>query len=559
MSCLGIYLTIAALLDFKYLVFPGDANARMANGFYVLYSNDPHLASIGFIWNPLQSIADMVPLLFKDLWPALATNDLAASLVSVAFMVGAVHQVRAALREWSVARLPRLLMVAIFALNPMILFYAGNGMSEALYLFTLLATCRYLARWLRTDDVRSLAYAAATLALCYLTRIEAVSPAVFATIVVFAISYRRARGLRKGRSLAGLTDVAVLLLPFVTSFAAWAFAGYAITGQAFGQLTSQYGTAQIAAAGYHKTKLVPGLVFEGHVLEYLAPLLPLLLVGAGLVAWKRKDATVLVVLGVCGGAVLFDLAAYLNGGIIDSYRYFIATIPLEILLAGCVLASPLPPLGVSSIGAPQASNFGTPRTPHRGFAVISLASLVAVVVLAPSIPATAAGMFNPKIGSEESNWLGFVVHGIEHRTLTPAERDNRSAHAYELALGAYTARLRLPHGDIVVDNFDECVTPVLTSAVDPKVFVIPNDRDYKQVLDAPLTFHARFMLVPPLTRTTAIENSIVRLYPTLYATGAGFATLVHQYPALGNNCPAYRLYKLDRNPGDVSPARGATG
>jgi hypothetical protein len=554
---LGLYLTVAALLDFHWFVFPGDANARMANGFYILYSNDPHLAAIGFVWNPLQSLADLFFLLFKDLWPALASNDMAASLVSVFCMVGAVHQVRAALQEWGVRRLPRLLMVAVFALNPMILFYAGNGMSEALYLFTLLATCRYLARWLRTDDVRSLAFAATALALCYLTRIEAVAPAILAGIVVFGVSaYRRAE-VAKARVMAALTDTAVFLLPFMAAFVGWAIAGYAITGQAFSQLTSQYGTAQIGAAGYQRTRFVPGLVFEGHVLWYLAPLLPVIVAAAAVVAWRRRDALVLVVLAVCGGALLFDLAAYLDGGIINSFRYFIVTVPLEILLVGCMLATP--PLRPASASPTSLAPDPPSRTitsgqlwPARHAGWVALAgTLVAGFLLIPSIPATATGMFNPKIGSEESNWLGFVVHGLEHRRLSATDLDNKRAHAWELALGENIADRRLPPGDVIVDNFDECITPMLTSVPTPKVFVIPNDRDFREALASPLAFHAHYMLVAPADKMTLIDNSIDHLYPTLYATGDGFATLVHQFPALGAQCPAYRLYRVVQNPSTV--------
>ena len=60
----------------------------------------------------------------------------------------------------------------------MILLYAGNGMSEGLYLFTLLASTRYLLRWIRGGDLRSLAYAAVALAFSYLTRNEAAMAAV---------------------------------------------------------------------------------------------------------------------------------------------------------------------------------------------------------------------------------------------------------------------------------------------------------------------------------------------------------------------------------------------
>ena len=34
----------------------GDAWSRITNAYYVLYSRDPHLAAIGFIWNPLPSL-----------------------------------------------------------------------------------------------------------------------------------------------------------------------------------------------------------------------------------------------------------------------------------------------------------------------------------------------------------------------------------------------------------------------------------------------------------------------------------------------------------------------
>jgi hypothetical protein len=164
-------------------------------------------------------------------------------------------------------------------------------------------------------------------------------------------------------------------------------------------------------------------------------------------------------------------------------------------------------------------------------------------------------MFNPKIGSEESNWLGFVVHGFEHRPLTATDRDNKRAHAWELALGQNIAARSLPRGDVIVDNFDECITPMLTSVSTPKVFVIPNDRDFREALAAPLTFRAHFVLVAPANKITLLDNAIDHMYPTLYANGDGFATLVHQFPALGAKCPAYRLYHVVRNPdteGDVA-------
>src|SRR5580698_2453045 len=42
----GAYLIVAVLLAFKYGSMTGDAFSRMANGFYVVYSRDPHLAAV---------------------------------------------------------------------------------------------------------------------------------------------------------------------------------------------------------------------------------------------------------------------------------------------------------------------------------------------------------------------------------------------------------------------------------------------------------------------------------------------------------------------------------
>ena len=404
----------------------------------------------------------------------------------------------------------------------MILFYAANGMSEALYLFTLVATTRYLLRWLHEDDLRSLAYAAVALGACYLARIEAVGPAILAGAVVLAAGIRRSVGTRKERYSAGLLDATIFLAPFVLCFVGWAVASLAITGQAFGELSSQYGTAQISAAGYHKTALVPGLAFEGHVLEYLAPLLPVLLLVALVVAIVRRDVGVAAVISVCGGALVFDMVTYLNGGIISSYRYFIATIPLEALLAGSIVAALAPrSSGDASLLEPRTSPAIAARPrPIRRRAMVTTAvgAVVSIALLAPSIPATAAGMFNPKVGVEESNWLGFVIHGLEGHKLTAAELVNQRAHAYELHLGQYITNMHLPRGDVIVDNFDECITPMLTSVADPRVFVIPNDRAYKETLDAPLVFHAHYLLVAPAPTSLRSRARSTRRIRTSIAT-----------------------------------------
>lgn len=89
---IGLFVFILALelsagIYFSYVLgyMHTDALSRVANAFYVLYSRDPHLGAIGFIWNPLPSLLEMVILLLYPIFPALATYGLAAIILSATF------------------------------------------------------------------------------------------------------------------------------------------------------------------------------------------------------------------------------------------------------------------------------------------------------------------------------------------------------------------------------------------------------------------------------------------------------------------------------------------
>ena len=142
------YLWVGVQLSLVYHSYIGDAVSREANAFYVFFSNDPHLAAIGFVWNPLTSISEMPLILLKGFWPALTADGFAASIMSALFMAGCCYQLIRFMEDLGVGRVARWLLVACFALNPMIIYSGGNGMSEALFLFTLLAATRRLAGWL---------------------------------------------------------------------------------------------------------------------------------------------------------------------------------------------------------------------------------------------------------------------------------------------------------------------------------------------------------------------------------------------------------------------------
>ena len=83
------YLVLALLLVYVSQAIVGDAWSRVGNAYYMLFSRDPHLAAIGFVWNPLPSLAVLPLLPFSLIWPDLVGAGLAGNIVSALFMVPA--------------------------------------------------------------------------------------------------------------------------------------------------------------------------------------------------------------------------------------------------------------------------------------------------------------------------------------------------------------------------------------------------------------------------------------------------------------------------------------
>jgi hypothetical protein len=529
---LALYLLVAVFLDFKYRTFALDSFSRMANGFYIVYSRDPHLSAVGFVWDPLTSVSDMVVLLGNHVWPALSHNNMAGSLVSSLAMAGAAYQMCAALGEWGVSRTPRLVLTAFFALNPMVLYYGGNGMSEGLFLFTLLASTRYLLRWMRNGDLRSLAYAAVALGFCYLTRNEAALAALLGGVAVGVVSYRRVDGRRSSRIRTAMSDLLIFGVPAFTAAVGWAVVSYVITGQYFAQIQSIYGSAAQEKLLSHKT-LYGRILYEVHAIGAFAPLLSILVIASLAVAFRRRDPRVLAPLTVLGGALGFDMVSYMGNGIQPYLRYWIVALPLGILLLGCLVAAVQTPAS-TQIGVPIRNE--SLRPDRHALGVLAALCLVLVVMI-PTTVSTGSGMFNPGIGVEESLQIGFIFKAH------PNASDLQFPGAYPdaLALGNYLTSRHLPNGDVVVDNSVGCVPMLIVTSSQPKLFVIPNDRDFQRILADPISFHTHYIMEP--NPGQAPVNAPNLLYPNMWNTGSGFTKMVHQFPARGP-CPEFRLFHV---------------
>ena len=181
---LAVYLAVGYWLQVRHGFILGDALSRVSAAQSVLFSRDPHLAAIGFIFTPLTAMLQLPQIALSPLWPALADRAFAGSIMSSVFMAGAVVQVLSIGSDRGLPRGYTVAIAALFALNPMIVFYGSNGMSEAPFVFFTTWAVRRLIAWMIDDDVHHLIAAGGiAMGLSYLTRYDAVGCIAAAGVV----------------------------------------------------------------------------------------------------------------------------------------------------------------------------------------------------------------------------------------------------------------------------------------------------------------------------------------------------------------------------------------
>ena len=373
-TALVLYSAVGYWLQVRNGFILGDALSRVQASESVLFSRDPHLAAIGFIFTPLTAMLEIPAILLGPLWPELTARAFAGTLMSAIFMAGAVVQVFSIGSDRGLSRGYVTTIAALFALNPMIVFYGSNGMSEAPFIFFLTWSVRRLILWMVDDDVHHLITAGGiAMGLAYLTRYDAVGTVAAAGVLVGTTTYLRAR--KSPRSRRALLDLLLVSGPGFAAFVGWAIASWLITGDAFAQFTSQYGNAAILkqSGGAAAASFGSGLAFAAVCITLLAPTLIPIAVWAGFLRWRRPNWAMLLVPLLLYGAVLaFQTYTYATGATFPFLRFYIVAIPFAATLA--LLAVPdgvfVEPARRGRY-APVPSNDPSARSTRFGYAAVA--------------------------------------------------------------------------------------------------------------------------------------------------------------------------------------------
>jgi hypothetical protein len=517
-----LYITAGAIMVFGFNSIPNDTIARTGNGYYVMFSRDPHLAAIGFVWNPLPSMSVMPLLPFATFWPALVDRAFAANIVSALCMAGSVVVFRGVLVDWGIGRGRRLALCALLGLNPMVFYYGANGMSEGLFFLTLMLTVRGLSRWLEDNQPRTLITTGVYLALAYLTRSEALAGMISVIGLVAVLSAIRSQGDWRRRRAVGLTDAVLVGFPSVLAFAFWALTSWIIVGHPFEQFSSVYGTAsQLRALELDPAQgRTSPLAYVGEQVIGLAPALPVVLILATLCVIFRRDLRALAPVALFGSALTFGVVFAASGKTAGFLRYFIAVIPLTALLVGFVAAT------------------GRPDQRWRRWLSASVAAIAGIAMLAVTAAGSWLTMFDRELGREESYQLSQVVPDLPY-----AEEFKKIRWRFETEreIARYLDDMELDNGSVVVDV--AFAHAIVMGSRRPDQFVITTDSDFQQRLRAPSQFGVEYAIVQPGTGLGSLD-AVNREFPTINDENSNVATLVKEFENIGDG-PNWRLYRFN--------------
>ncbi|MEA2139255.1 MAG: hypothetical protein QOG56_2405, partial [Solirubrobacteraceae bacterium] len=223
----GLYFWVGyrTVVDDGIVVF--DALDRLARAYMVWHNEPPKLAAIGFVFPPLTTMVFLPLTIVKPLATSLVALPLASSLFGGS-MVVAMNRL---LARCSMPGLQRWPLLAVFALNPLLVFYAGNGMSEVVYLALLTFSLYCFASWMLTAQPRFLIAAAMVFSALVLLRYSfGILALVISVLVVVGLSRRGAADDEAEGTLV------TFLAPIVYAFGVWILFNWLIVGDPLGWL-----------------------------------------------------------------------------------------------------------------------------------------------------------------------------------------------------------------------------------------------------------------------------------------------------------------------------------
>lgn len=491
-------ITVGYILVFRHQVVLGDAVSRVMNAYYVFFRGYIHMGAIGFIWNPFPSVLEMPIAAFHSIWPSLVTLGFASNIASSLFSIVSMYYMHRILFRFGFNRMWRLIWCLLFAFNPMILYYNGNGMSDGMLLGCLLAALSGILAYMEERRLEALAVGALWLAVAFMFRYEAI-PFFLFTAGAIALALWRLRQDRKE------TEAMLVLyaMPMVYAVIAWMFLNWLIMKNPLYFLISPYGNASqigtgsyatiaLSAANHHIFKSIE-LALQFSLLFF--PSILSMAWGAIQQFRYRPDPRWIVLLSAVLSMPLFQaVMMYLNATAGWS-RFFIYYIPFGV----CMLAL-------------------IPSSIHRNAVKQCVLFFLTLLFVFGDI-GTFHAMQSPLLGNGDYEVIDALKSNTPYETFTEADTISQYINQHNMV--------------VLMDSFD---TSAIIARLTPAKCVITSDIYFKSYLANPRG-KVDAILVPKPVGISKLD-AINQAYPTLWAGKVAWARLITTFSGPSE----YRLY-----------------
>jgi hypothetical protein len=503
-----------------------DASARAAGSLSVLYSTDPHLAAIGFVWMPLPSLIELAWVAFYPYWPTMVVNGFASTLTTALAGGASAAILLVTARRLGLSSTLGWLYALIVSANPMLFLYATNGMSEGVAApFLIGSVCCIVLFW-STGQRYYVPVAGLALALGFASLYEAVpfGAALFAALVLQILfggqKMSKAAPQGKLRAVEGLG--VTFLVPSFYVAALWVGANAVIMDDPLYFATSEYSNAGLTAGiGAGATEVIGD---KTAVLKFC----------------MERAVPFLV-------PVLFLLVARL----LDGRLLRINTLSL-LLLSSSVQFGLIAPLLYEGMSYGWLRFFMYPLFVAAGWGLYEIAQskhrrLAVTLVLAGWVlaaPVIFQAMKDPRLGQEENHVVEALFTGERFRygeNIIPVVR-------------YLETEVFSKHQTVLLEPEDEWDVAMRISPHDfGEHVIVTRDSKYRHMVENPTQYGVEYFLVPERTP----QKDINREYPRLYEGGEPGFVLVKSFP---EKEPQLRLYKVvSPKEDDLDKSRSASG
>lgn len=500
-----VFLIAAYFLVFKLEFVYGDSLSRTFHAYSVFFGNEPKLSSIGFVWPPIPTLVQLPFVLIKP----LNTYGFAGNITSALFMSLAVVFLNKIFKKFKLSFLVRMFFLLTFVLNPMILFFGANGMSEAVAIFFLVITIYLLISYLNSKKIVHLLGLGTTVSLAIMSRWEMVAliPIIILMLIVFIFLNSSTKRIVKTEGV-----VILFLAPIIFTISIWIFSNWIIMGDPLHFLTSVY--ANTSQSGKLSQEVSIFTNMQGNfvaVFSYLTQrvfflfpaylILGLLTILKGIRDKKLFLPTSLLLLSL--SLLSFHFVMLYKGQSFGWLRFSIYIIPFAYILLGYL---------ITDIKNRYYQN------------IIILGSVF--IVCASSI-STVYAMANPNLGREEN----LLINSLLKKDLSYI---SEMTYKNDVEIANYVKN-NIKEKKILIDDFTGF--PIVYFTQQTGLFVETIDENFELVLSNLLMHSDVGYLLVHSEGGVGDLDAINRKFPGIFENGTDFTVLEKDFGK-------WRLYKI---------------